>query len=178
MRLIILEIAALLLLAGCGGGMKVENFAGRTPELRLEEYFVGRIKGSGLFEDRFGTVRRTFTFGMTGRMDGNTLILEEDFLYNDGERQQRVWRLTRTGEGAWEGRADDVVGVGVGRGAGNAFQLAYTLKLPVGGSVWEVRFDDWLFRLDEETVLNRANVYRWGIWVGQVITTMRKLPEG
>lgn len=158
--------------------MKVENFAGRTPELRLEEYFVGRIKGSGLFEDRFGTVRRTFTFGMTGRMDGNTLILEEDFLYNDGERQQRVWRLTRTGEGAWEGRADDVVGVGVGRGAGNAFQLAYTLKLPVGGSVWEVRFDDWLFQLDEETVLNRANVYRWGIWVGQVITTMRKLPEG
>ena len=158
--------------------MKVEGFAGRTPELKLEEYFVGRIKGSGLFEDRFGTVRRTFTFTMQGRMEGNTLILKEDFLYDDGERKERVWRLARSGAGTWEGRADDVVGVGLGRGAGNAFQLTYVLKLPVSGSEWEVRFDDWLFRLDEETVLNRANVYRWGVWIGQVITTMRKLPEG
>ena len=158
--------------------MKVEGFAGRTPELRLEEYFVGRIKGSGLFEDRFGNVRRTFTFTMQGRREGDTLILAEDFLYDDGERKERVWRLARTGEGTWEGRADDVVGVGLGRGAGNAFQLTYVLKLPVSGSEWQVKFDDWLFRLDEETVLNRANVYRWGLWIGQVITTMRKLPEG
>jgi len=175
---IIASLAALLVFVGCGGGMNVEQFAGRTPELQLEDYFVGRIKGSGLFEDRFGRVRRTFTFTMRGRMDGKTLILEEDFLYNDGEAQRRVWHLTRTGEGRWEGRAEDVVGIGIGRGAGNAFQLTYVLRLPVSGSVWEVRFDDWLFRLDDETVLNRANVYRWGLWIGQVVTTMRKLPNG
>ncbi|WP_337875388.1 DUF3833 domain-containing protein [Elioraea sp.] len=175
MRRIVAALAAVLALAGCGSGMRIEDFAGRTPELRLEEYFAGRTRAWGLFEDRFGTVRRTFTVDITGTWDGTTLTLDEDFLYDDGETQKRIWRLTRTGERQWEGRAADVIGVATGREAGNAFRFGYRLNLKVGDSTWEVRFDDWMFRIDDEVVLNTAKVYRWGIWIGTVQLAFRRV---
>lgn len=175
MRRLVAALLGLVLLAGCGGGMKIEDFAGRTPELRLEEYFAGRTRAAGLFEDRFGTVRRTFTVDIVGTWDGTTLTLDEDFLYNDGETQKRIWRLTRTGERQWEGRADDVIGVATGREAGNAFQFGYRINLQVGDTTWQVRFDDWMFRIDDEVVLNTATVYRWGIWIGTVQLAFRRV---
>jgi len=163
-------------LTGCGGGMRIEDFAGRTPELRLEQYFTGRTRAAGLFEDRFGNVRRTFVVDIVGTWDGTTLTLDEDFTYNDGEKERRVWRLTKTGDRTWEGRADDVIGVATGREAGNAFRFGYRINLKVGDSTWEVRFDDWMFRIDEDTVLNTARVYRWGLWIGTVQLAFRRVP--
>lgn len=170
----IAALMVVLLAAGCGGGMKIEDFAQGKPELRLEQYFAGKTRAAGLFEDRFGTVRRTFTVDIDGTWDGTTLTLDEDFLYNDGEKQRRIWRLTKTGDRTWEGRADDVIGVATGREAGNAFQFGYRIGLKVGESTWEVRFDDWMFRIDEDVVLNTARVYRWGIWIGTVQLAFRR----
>ena len=64
-----------------------------------------------MFEDRFGNLQREFTVELQGDWDGNTLILTEDFEYADGETERRIWRITKTGDGLYEGRADDVVGV-------------------------------------------------------------------
>jgi hypothetical protein len=175
-RGMIAGLGAMLLLAGCGGGMRIDDFAAGKPELRLEQFFLGKTRAAGLFEDRFGKVRRTFVVDIVGTWDGTTLTLDEDFTYNDGEKQRRIWRLTRTGDRLWEGRADDVIGVAIGREAGNAFQFSYRINLKVGDSLWEVRFDDWMFRIDEEIVLNTARVYRWGIWIGTVQLAFRRLP--
>lgn len=168
-----LVLLLLLALGGCSS-MKIEDFAQGTPELRLEEYFNGRTLAGGIFVDRFGTVRRQFTVVIDGTWDGATLTLDEDFTYADGERSRRVWRLTKTGERRWQGRADDVIGVAEGQEAGNAFQFGYRITLKVGDSQWQVRFDDWMFRLDDTTVLNTANVYRWGIHIGTVQIAFRK----
>jgi hypothetical protein len=169
------RLALLLLLAlGACSSMKLEDFAQGTPALRLEEYFRGRTLAGGIFVDRFGTVRRQFTVVIDGTWDGTTLTLDEDFTYADGERSRRVWRLTQSGDRKWEGRADDVIGVATGAEAGNAFQFGYRIALKVGDSLWQVRFDDWMFRLDETTVLNKADVYRWGLYIGTVQIGFRK----
>ena len=51
----------------------------------LFEYFSGQSRAWGLFEDRFGKVRRQFSVDIEGRVSGDTLTLEEDFVYDDGE---------------------------------------------------------------------------------------------
>jgi hypothetical protein len=175
MRRLFHAFALLLVLGGCSS-MRIEDFAGGTSALRLEEYFAGRTRGWGLFQDRFGTVRRQFTVDITGTWDGTTLTLDEDFVYADGEKSKRIWRLTKVGDGRWEGRADDVIDAAQGREAGNAFQFGYRMNLKVGDSTWVVRFDDWMFRLDEEVVLNTAHIYRWGFWIGTVQLAFRRLP--
>lgn len=175
MKRLFAAFAFILLLGGCAS-MKVEDFAQGTPPLRLEEYFAGKTRGWGVFQDRFGTTRRQFVVDILGTWDGTTLTLDEDFVYADGEKSKRIWRLTRTAERTWEGRADDVIGVAVGREAGNAFQFGYRINLKVGDATWAVRFDDWMFRIDEEVVLNTAHVYRWGLWIGTVQLAFRRLP--
>ena len=100
--------------------MKIGDFAGNTPELRIERYFAGRTHAWGVFEDRFGTLRRSFTVAIDGQWDGRELVLDERFVYADGETDRRVWRIVRTAGGSYEGRADDVIGTAMGRSAGNA----------------------------------------------------------
>lgn len=168
-----LVTALVLVLTGCGG-MRLEDFANGTPRLMLEEYFVGRTTAWGLFEDRFGRVRREFRADITGRYDEGVLILVEDFLYSDGEREQRTWRITPLGDGRYEGRADDVVGVAQGAARGNAVHWQYELELPVGERVWQVHFDDWMLLQDEAVLIDRATVSKFGFTLGEVAVFFRK----
>lgn len=160
-------------IGGCSS-MKPEDFAGTEPRFELERYFEGRTKAWGIFEDRSGRLRRSFTVDILGEWDGRILTLTEDFLYDDGEEDQRIWTIVKLPDGRYEGRADDVIGVAKGLTVGKALNWRYTLALPVGDSVWNVRFDDWMFLQDDETVINRARVSKWGFALGEVTLFFRK----
>jgi hypothetical protein len=165
---------ATLLLAGCANAPTPADYARETPTLDLRSYFNGPLTAHGLFTDRSGKVVRRFTVKITGTWTGNEGVLDEDFTYSDGERQKRVWRLTDLGEGRFSGRADDVVGVAVGRAAGNALNWRYTLALPVDGRVWHVQFDDWMVLMDQRVMLNRAVMSKFGITLGEVTLAFSK----
>jgi Protein of unknown function (DUF3833) len=172
-------LASLLLvgsLSACAG-TRLDQVAQKTPVLDLNSYFVGQTKAYGLFEDRFGKIRRQFVVTIDGRMDGNDLILDEAFVYNDGERQRRVWRMTPKGNGVYEGRADDVIGVAQGKLSGNAFNLRYKLNLKVDEkSTWKVSFNDWMLLQPDGVLLNRAYVDRFGVQIGSVTLAFVKKP--
>ena len=46
-----------LIITGCSN-MKLQDFADKKPEFKLEEYFLGKTTASGLFIDLFGQVNR------------------------------------------------------------------------------------------------------------------------
>jgi hypothetical protein len=85
-----------------------------------------------------------------------------------------VWTLVREGDGKYPGRADDVVGTAVGEAAGNALRWRYVLALPVDGKTWHVDFDDWMFLMDEQVMLNRSVMSKWGFRLGEVTLSFRK----
>jgi hypothetical protein len=111
---------------------------------------------------------------MDGRWEGNQGVLDERFTYSDGKTERRIWRLTKTESGRYTGTADDVVGVANGQTSGNAFQWAYTLKLPVDGSIYEVQFDDWMYLVNDKVMLNRASMSKFGIRLGEVTLSFHK----
>jgi hypothetical protein len=166
-------IIGLITLVGCGG-MDVQDFADAKPEFRIEEFFEGQTRGWGLFEDRFGTMRRSFVVDINGYADGDEFVLEEDFLYDDGEVQRRVWRITPLGDGRYEGTAGDIVGKAQGARAGNALNWTYDMDLKVGDSTWRVAFDDWMFLQPGGVLMNRAYVKRWGFQIGSVTLSFSK----
>ena len=159
---------ATLGLSACGSAPQVTDYSAQQPKLDLRSYFNGKLKAHGMFSDRSGKVLRRFVVDMDCRWEGENGVLDEQFLYADGARERRIWRLTHLGDGRYSGRADDVVGEARGAVAGNAFQWQYTLKLPVDGRVWEVDFDDWMFLIDERIMLNRAVMSKVGIRLGEV----------
>ena len=166
-RLLLALPLALLLLTGCET-MTPNDFKDRTPKLDLFDYFQGQTKAWGLFEDRFGKVRRQFQVDIQGTVADGTLTLDEGFRYDDGELARRVWTIRRDGPDGYVGQAADVVGEARGRAAGNALNWAYTMDLPVGGSTWRVVFDDWMFLQPGGVMINRAKITKWGLEIGQV----------
>lgn len=165
-----------IVVSGCSS-MKPADFEGATPPLVVEEYFDGQVRAWGLFEDRFGTVRRQFTVDIEGTWDGETLVLDEHFLFNDGETSRRVWTIRKTGANTYEGRADDVVGVATGVARGNALNWRYDMDLKVGERTYRVEFDDWMFLQPDGILLNRARVSKFGLEVGSVTLAFRRVRE-
>ncbi len=166
-RRCMLGLVGPLLLAGCAAP-EVQDYAAERPMLDLRQYFNGSLTGYGLFTDRSGAVKARFVVHLQGRWDGGEGVLEEDFEYSDGRKERRVWRLRDLGNGRYSGRADDVVDEAAGAQAGNALRWAYTLRLPVDGKVYEVRFDDWMYLVDSRVMLNKATMSKFGFRLGEV----------
>ena len=174
-RLALLAAATLATaaLTGCAGPTPAD-YAAEKPTLDLKRYFDGEMTAHGIFSDRSGKVVRRFTVQMTATWNGDDGVLDEHFTYSDGETQRRVWRLKSLGGGRYEGRADDVVGVAQGVASGNALNWRYTLALPVDGRVWEVQFDDWMFQMDDKVMLNKAEMSKFGVRLGEVTLAFHK----
>lgn len=170
---LLFAIAATLVINGCSS-MKPQDFKGQEPRLVLEEYFAGTTQAWGIFEDRFGNLRRQFTVDITGDWNGETLTLTEDFLYSDGETEQRIWRIRKIDDHRYEGRAGDVIGTADGSVYGNALNWSYDMMLPVGDNTWKVAFDDWMFLQPGGVLINRAKVSKWGILLGEVTLSFSK----
>ncbi|MFN4226434.1 MAG: DUF3833 domain-containing protein [Hyphomonas sp.] len=153
---------------------RLAAFSEAPRQLVLEEYFEGKTTAYGLFEDRFGKVRRQFRVDITGEVQGNRLTLTEKFLYDDGERDTRIWEIDILGNGRYRGTAGDVPGYAEGQVSGNAFNWKYKVDLKVGNSIWNVGFNDWMFLMDDGVLINRAYVTRYGIEIGQVTIAFRK----
>ncbi|MBY0238093.1 MAG: DUF3833 domain-containing protein [Burkholderiaceae bacterium] len=163
----------LAILAGCAGP-DVQHYRAQQPVLDLAVYFNGTVDAWGMFQSRGGVVEKRFHVTITGTVGDGTLTLDEQFLYDDGSRQRRVWHLTRAADGRWQGRADDVKGTAQGELAGNALRWQYTLLLPVSGRTYEMAFDDWMFLIDDCTMINRASMAKFGIELGQVTLMFRR----
>ncbi len=170
--------AAALGLVGCGTRPQVADYANEKPVFDLKNYFNGVVDGWGIFTDRSGKVARRFIVTMNCSWNGEEGILDEDFVYSDGKKEKRIWRMKRMagadGIVRYEGRADDVIGIGIGEQRGNAFRWGYTLALPVDGNVYEVQFDDWMYQMDSRVVINKATMSKFGITLGELVVTFSK----
>lgn len=140
----------------------------------LLSYFEGRTVASGVFEGRSGRQKRRFTVDMSGRAKGSTLELEEHFVFDNGERQERTWVLTRGAGQSFTGLCEDSVSAAHGSFEQWRAYLCSALRLKVGNRLVAMQFDDVFYDTGEGAVLNRSTVSKWGIRLGQVLIMFRK----
>lgn len=149
------------------------DYADNRPALKLEEFFDGRSYAYGIFEDRFGNLKRQFRVQIDGRTEAGQMTLDEQFIYDDGETARRVWTIDNLGpDGSglilYQGRAEDIVGEAKGQTAGNVLSWSYDIVLSMSGQQLQVRFDDFIYQLDKDIAINRAFVSKWGVEIGSV----------
>ena len=89
-----------VLITSCSSnqGMKPEDFKNQKPRLIIEEYLSGNVKAWGILQNRSGKVTRQFSADLNGSWDGKKLILDEKFIWNDGEIQNRQWTINKIDE--------------------------------------------------------------------------------
>jgi hypothetical protein len=165
-----------LLLSGCAG-VAPSDYRQERPQFDMRTYFNGQLDAWGLFQDRSGKVTRRFHVAMDCKWNGNVGILDEHFNFTDGSTQRRVWTMTRLDEHHYTGTAGDVVGEAKGEAYGNALRWRYVLDLPVGNTHYNVNFDDWMYLVDDQVMINRSVMSKFGIRFGEVTLMFRKPGE-
>lgn len=163
---------------GCSAGGDLAHYKDMRPELSMQEYFNGPIKAWGIVQDRSGNIKRRFSIDMVGEWQGDTGTLREDFQYYDGETQQRVWTINKTGPKSFEGTASDIIGTAQGELQGNAVRWDYKMDIEVGGQSYTITFDDWMFLMEDGVMINRSYLKKFGIKVAELTLFMQKQDPG
>lgn len=166
--------ALLITLLSACSSQSIEQYRQLTPALDLKQFLNGELEAWGQFQDRSGTLVKRFHVDLTGTWQGNKGELIENFVYDDGSKQQRIWHLLDKGNGQVEGRADDVLGIAEGQIAGSALNWHYTMALPVNGKTYHVQFDDWMYLHDATTMVNRASMSKFGFKLGEITLFFKK----
>ncbi|WP_020208373.1 DUF3833 domain-containing protein [Gilvimarinus chinensis] len=171
-----LILTCLLLVQACAGP-DIQTYQGRTPAFAPEEFFQGKLVAHGVVKDRAGEVTRSFQADINASWTDGIGTLDEHFVFDDGEKQTRVWTLTPTSAHQFDATAGDVIGTGHGVVAGNALNLKYTLEIDYRGDKLALAVDDWMWRVSDDVVINQSTLRKWGFTVGSIQLVIRKTGE-
>lgn len=166
-------LAALTFIAGCSS-VAPANYAQQGPKFSFRDYFNGTVDAWGMFQTRNGEAIKRFKVTLTGTWDGPNGTLDEQFVYADGTTEHRIWKIRQIAPGRYSATAGDIVGEAIGDETGPVIRFAYTMAVPVSGTTYQFQFDDWMYQIDDEVVLNRAAMSKFGVKVGEVTLSFRK----
>ncbi|TBW56449.1 DUF3833 domain-containing protein [Marinobacter halodurans] len=165
------------LLAGCAAP-SLSDYEGRTPTLEPRTFFDGTLSARGIVKDFGGEVIRTFDADIQASWNGQGVgTLDETFRFDDGEIQTRTWTLTPVDHG-YRTTAGDVVEPGLMQWQGNAIHMNYVLRVPYSDDTVDVRLDDWMYAVTDDTVINQTRMSKWGVTVGELVLVIRREPTG
>lgn len=152
------------------------DYSGKGPDFDLRRHLSGPLACEGVIFGPTGRVTSRFVADMQGTWDGTTGTLAEVFRYDSGTVQHRAWTLAVAPGGKIIATAPDVVGQGTGRAEGSGVVLRYRIRLTpeAGGHVLDVT--DWMYLLENGTIMNRSQFRKFGIKVAELVATMRPVP--
>ena len=154
-----------------------QDYSANTPKLDIRNYLNGSVKAWGVLENRQGKITRRFSVDMVGRWEGNQGILEEQFVFDDGEKSSRTWTIEFTDDHHFTATAGDSVGSATGSQYGNTMQMTYVLDLVVDREKqtrYHVNLDDWMYLLDDQILLNKSTIKKFGITFGKLTIFFQK----
>jgi hypothetical protein len=166
-------IGVFIMLNSCFSN-SLEYYNNTKPQMDIKEYFNGPITAWGIVQDWRGRVVNRFDVKMIGQWNGDIGTLTENFQYYDGKTQERVWTIKKMADGAYEGIAADIIDKAVGNVKGGAARWGYIMDLPVDNTTYRIRFDDWMWAMNDGVVINRSYLKKFGITVSELTIFMQK----
>lgn len=167
-------ILVMFLATGCSR-VSIQDYQGTVPALDLKTFFDGELVAYGILQDRSGRVTRKFEATISASWQGDEGVLEEHFLFDDGEEQERTWHLVHLGGNRYTGTAGDVVGTASGATAGSAFNWRYQLEVPWNNGTIVVNLDDWLYLVEQDHLINRTRLTKFGFRVGELTLVIERV---
>lgn len=174
LRLKLCGALCLLMLAACSQ-IDVSEYQHKTPELDIRTFFDGPLSAHGVVKNRSGKVIRQFNAQISASWSNGIGTLDEHFVFDDGEKQQRIWTLKPNGQKRYVATAGDVMGPSDLQVAGNSVFLNYVLQVPYNGKTLNVAVDDRMYLVDPVTLMNESVMTKFGFKVGEVLLVIKKL---
>ena len=154
-------------------GQQPQDYADTAPAVDIRRHLAGPILCEGVIYGPTGRVNSRFVADMEGTWDGDSGTLTEDFRYAGGNEQHRAWRLTLGENGVIRGEADDIIGRAEGWQKGATVLLRYRIRLPENAGGWTLDVTDWMYLMENGTIINRSQFRKFGLKVAELVATMR-----
>ncbi len=146
----------------------MSDIPSKDERFEFTTFFEGHTTAWGVFEDRFGHLRRRFQVEMVGAWRDQTFYLDEDFVYDTGETEHRTWRVKAGQDGAFSATCADCVGEARGLCASDSIRMAYRFRLKLNTRTLLVDFDDRVYPMGGGHAVNRAIMRKWGVKLGEL----------
>ena len=154
-------------------GQTPEDYAGTEKAFDLRKHLNGPILCEGVIFGPTGRVTSRFVADFYAEWDGDKGRMTEQFRYCSGATQNREWRLTLLPDGRIRAEAEDLIGTGEGRQSGSGVKLSYRIRLPESSGGHVLDAVDWMYLVENGTIMNRSQFRKFGIKVAELVATMR-----
>ena len=149
------------------------SYTKNKPEFVFEEFFSGPLCAWGTVKKDNGELLRKFIAKINAYEENGFTVLDEVFMFNDGEKQLRLWKFSQQND-QLNGTAGDVVGNATGKSYGDSLHLEYVLAINSDGSEWHINMDDWLHLIDQNTLMGTTQMSKFGFDLGRIDIVIRK----
>lgn len=150
-------------------------YQANSPKLDIRKYLNGKLEAQGILQDRGGKLVKSFTVKMEGKWQGNQGTLEEHFVFSDGKKDHRIWKINFIDDNHFTAKAHDTVGEAKGEQYGNVMNMEYVLALDVDGKKYDIKLSDWIYLVDEKNAVNLSKMSKFGFNVGTLSISFKKL---
>ena len=150
------------------------DYANATLAFDLKSHLNGPILCEGIIYGPTGRVASRFVADFEASWVGDVGTMRESFRFDSGAVQERNWTISLAADGTFRAESDDLIGHGLGKQAGDSAFLKYRIKLSeaAGGHVLDVT--DWMYLVENGTIINRSQFRKFGFKVGELVATMRR----
>ena len=171
-----LALMCLLMLSACSAP-DVSLYTKNEPKFDLQDFFSASLTAHGILKNRSGEVIRYFNATLEGSWENGVGTLAEEFLFDDGEIQNRTWTMTPDENSQYIATANDVVGFGEVKISGNALFMNYVLQVPYDDGLLEVKVDDRMYMVKDGVAINESVMTKFGFEVGYLSIVIQKKPD-
>jgi hypothetical protein len=169
-----IALLGVVLLSACGG-VSLDSYRDSDLQFDPVQFFNGDLVAEGFVRARSGEVLRSFTATIKGSWTPEKGVLDEHFVWSDGEEQDRVWTFVPT-EYGYAGTAGDVVGEARMEHAGRVIRMLYQLEVPLdSGNSIVVSMEDWMVQSGADRIVSVTDMTKFGFRVGQVVLSMSRV---
>lgn len=140
-----------------------------TPLFAPDQFFLGRTEGAGVLKVMMSKPEQ-LRVRSHGRLDGDTLVLDQVVERPSEKPDQRQWRFKKLGPGRYSGSLSIAEGPVAMALSGNRLHLKYRLKKE------KVNVEQFIYlQPDGRAATNRMTLHRLGLKVGTLEEVIRKL---
>ena len=152
-----------------------EHYADKGTPLDIRKALDGEMICEGVVYGPLGRVTSYFVGDFEAGWEGTNGYMKEHFKYDTGTVLDRKWSFRFTSDdGSFEAAAPDLIGTSYGRQMGSAVKLDYKIKLPESSGGHVLNATDWMYQLDNGTIINRSQLRKFGIKLAEIVATIRK----
>jgi hypothetical protein len=142
------------------------------------QFFNGLVEASGMVMDFRHQITRSFIARFEGSMASDTMIVNEQLSYSDGEVDHRLWHFKAMGPRSWSATANGIIGTAIIKTSDNNpahSRWTYQMDVPMKNRTLRFAMQDHMTLVEPNRMVALTPMKKFGLTLAHITSEYRKL---